>query len=315
MALVILAAPYCVQLALIQEAWAREPAPVIEAAGEPGLSASSAKEMEARIVRLERLLENQTLIEMAMRMDSLQNEVQQLLGQMEEQSHTMGQLKKRQRDLYLDIDQRLRQMEEASAKAAAAAESAAMGNSMSGGIMPGGTMLGGNVLGASAPTVSAPDASMPAMGAAAMLTPGAEVTSAAQDTVAPVDPLQERTDYERAFNLLKEGRYDLAATAFKTFVQTYPKGQFADNAQYWLGEASYVQRQFKIALAEFEKVVNNYPTSPKRADALLKMGYTYQELEQYDKARLSLNNVIMTYPNTTAASLAQKRLQDLKRFQ
>lgn len=320
MALVILAAPYCVQLALIQEAWAREPAPVIEAAGEPGLSASSAKEMEARIVRLERLLENQTLIEMAMRMDSLQNEVQQLLGQMEEQSHTMGQLKKRQRDLYLDIDQRLRQMEEASVKAAAAAESTAAGGSVFGGTMPGGnvpggTMLGGNVLGASAPTASAPDTSMPAMGAAATLTPGAEMTSAVQDTVAPIDPLQERTDYERAFNLLKEGRYDLAATAFKTFVQTYPKGQFADNAQYWLGEASYVQRQFKIALTEFEKVVNNYPTSPKRADALLKMGYTYQELEQYDKARLSLNNVIMTYPNTTAASLAQKRLQDLKQFQ
>ncbi|MBN4079560.1 tol-pal system protein YbgF, partial [Beggiatoa alba] len=99
------------------------------------------------------------------------------------------------------------------------------------------------------------------------------------------------------------------------FVQTYPNGFFADNAQYWLGEANYVQRRFDVALSEFDKVVKNHPTSPKRADALLKMGFTYQELGQYDKARLSLNTVIMNYPDSTAASLAQKRLQDIKQFQ
>ena len=89
---------------------------------------------------------------------------------------------------------------------------------------------------------------------------------------------------------------------------------FADNAQYWLGEANYVQRHFEVALSEFGKVVSEHPSSPKRADALLKMGYTYQELKQYDKARSSLNEVVMSYPNTTAASLAKKRLQDLKQF-
>ena len=141
---------------------------------------------------------------------------------------------------------------------------------------------------------------------------GVPVTAAPAPATAEVDPQAEHDDYEHAFNLLKEGRYDLAVAAFKTFVQKYPNGRYTDNAQYWLGEANYVQRNFKAALAEFEKVVNNFPDSPKRPDALLKMGYTYQELGDNDKARLALNSVRMNYPDTTAARLASKRLQELK---
>jgi tol-pal system protein YbgF len=276
MALVILAAP-----SFVSDAMAREPAPVIEASG--AASASKSAALEKRLARIERLLENQTLVDLVTRMDTLQGELQELFGQMEEQTHSIEQLKKRQRDLYLDIDRRLRQAEEARAS------------------MPAAPVGGGSVFGG-----AVPDAPASSSG-----TIPADTSVGAQ---ADTDLQQERGDYERAFNLLKEGRYDLAVAAFKTFVQKYPRGHFSDNAQYWLGEANYVQRHFKVALSEFEKVVKGFPASPKRADALLKMGYTYQELGQYDKARLSLNEVVMSYPNTTAASLAKKRLQDLKQL-
>lgn len=290
MALVVLAAP-----SFVSDVAARTPAPVIEASGEAGASAPAAGKLEKRLQRLERLLENQTLVDLMTRIDSLQNEVQQLVGQMEEQNHNMEQLKKRQRDLYLDIDRRLRDMESARAS------------------MPSAPASGGSVFGGAAP--------VPAMGSGAShstsagASPSAADSSTTSGAASDVDPQLERAAYERAFNLLKEGRYDLAVAAFKTFVQSYPQGRFTDNAQYWLGEANYVQRHFKVALNEFDKVVKNFPRSPKRADALLKMGYTYQELGQNDKARMSLNEVVMSYPNTTAARLAQKRLQDLKQFQ
>lgn len=282
MALVILAAP-----CFVFDVAAREPAPVIEASGD--LSTSRSVALEKRIEKLERLLENQTLVDLVMRMDSLQNEIQQLSGRTEEQAHNIEQLKNRQRDLYLDIDRRLRQAEQARAST----PSAPAAGSVFGEVMPDGGVPGG-VSGQPAVSSAMPDVSA--------------------GTQAGVDPQQERDDYERAFNLLKEGRYDLAVAAFKTFVQKYPRGQFSDNAQYWLGEANYVQRHFQVALAEFEKVIKDYPASPKRADALLKMGYTYQALGQHDKARLSLNDVVMNHPNTTAASLAKKRLQDLKQL-
>ena len=104
-------------------------------------------------------------------------------------------------------------------------------------------------------------------------------------------------------------------TAFKQFVKTYPQGHYVSNAQYWLGEAKYALRDFQSALIEFEKVVKEYPTSPKRADAMLKMGYAYQELGKLDDAQASLLEVTKNYPNSTAANLAQIRLQELKRRQ
>jgi len=275
------------------------PAPVIEASTQPSVPAETVKALESRLAHVERLLENRTLVDMALALESLQRENQQLLGQLEEQTYELERLKKRQRDLYLDVDRRLAQLEAAQQAKAAAGASAAPVAPVTGTAAP----LGGEL--ATVGVTAASVATAAAVSASATTGPTAEAV------VAEVDPQREHDDYERAFNLLKEGRYDLAVAAFKTFVQTYPKGSYTDNAQYWLGEANYVQRNFKAALAEFERVVNNFPDSPKRPDALLKMGYTYQELGDNDKARLSLNSVRMNYPDTTAARLASKRLQEL----
>lgn len=261
-------------------AWAREaPAPVVEASD----GAAAGKSLEARVVRIERFLENQTLVEMATRLDSLQQEVDRLLGRIDEQNHEMEGLKKRQRDLYLDVDSRIRQLEEARASAPAIAPSATIGV-----IVP-----------APAPITAPP--------AVSTGSPTPNGTAAEQ-----ADSAAERAAYERAFELLKQGRYDLAVAAFKAFVDTYPQGRYAGNAQYWLGEANYVQRNFQAALTEFGKVVDGFPGSDKRPDAMLKLGYTYQELGQNDQARATLSNVVSSYPNSTAARLATKRLQDLK---
>lgn len=269
-------------------AWSREaPAPVVDASD----SAAATKSIEARLVRIERLVENQTLVDMSTRLDSLQQELDRLLGKLDEQNHELEGLKKRQRDLYLDVDTRLRQLEQARAALPAPAVSTV------GGVVP----------------VPMPITAPPAVSTGIVPVPGVAVT--APDTaVEQPDPAIERGAYERAFELLKQGRYDLAMAAFKAFVETYPKGQYADNAQYWLGEANYVQRNFQAALTEFGKVVDGFPSSDKRPDAMLKQGYTYQELGQNDKARATLSNVISSYPNSTAARLATKRLQDLKQL-
>jgi len=80
-----------------QPSWARNtPAPVVDATGSGGSGSSSSSSLEARLSRLE----NQTLLDLMERMDRLQNEVQRMLGEMEEQAHNMDSLNKRQRDLY-----------------------------------------------------------------------------------------------------------------------------------------------------------------------------------------------------------------------
>lgn len=67
--------------------------------------------LEDRLAKLERMAENQPLLEIMKRLDSLQAEVQRLRGEMDVQLHEMQGIKDRQRDLYVDIDRRLKQLE------------------------------------------------------------------------------------------------------------------------------------------------------------------------------------------------------------
>jgi tol-pal system protein YbgF len=124
----------------------------------------------------------------------------------------------------------------------------------------------------------------------------------------PVPGGSDRDNYQVAFELLKEERYDMAATAFKQFLIAFPDSELADNAQYWLAESYYASDKFEQALTDFEVVINNYPRSRKVPDALLKMGYCNYSLRRWDAARVMLSRVQADYPETTAARLAGQYL-------
>ncbi|MFQ6006468.1 MAG: tol-pal system protein YbgF [Woeseia sp.] len=125
----------------------------------------------------------------------------------------------------------------------------------------------------------------------------------------PVPGGSDRDNYQAAFELLKEQRYEPAAMAFQQFLVSYPDSQLADNAQYWLAESYYVTQKYDEALGEFEKVIKSYPTSRKVPDALLKVGYCNYELERWNESRKALGRVQAEYPDTTAARLAEQRLK------
>ena len=223
-------------------------------------------ENEKRIIRLEKLVEGQGLVDLYLHLETLQQEVQQLRGEVEVQTNSIEGLKQRQRDLYLDIDRRLRQLE--SGVVAQLKKSTAV-------------------------------------------TPVAPTKGAAATSPAVSDPVAEETAYRAAFKLLKEGRYAPATSRFRAFLAKYPGSAYADNAQYWLGEVSYVTRAYEQAITEFNKVLNNYPNSTKHADALLKQGYCYYELKNFAKANETLAAVTARYPHSTAARLAEKRSKQM----
>lgn len=142
-------------------------------------------------------------------------------------------------------------------------------------------------------------------------TPGAE-SGAGEPGVAlglPVPGGTDQTNYQAAFELLKEQQYEQAAAAFGQFLASYPDSQLADNAQYWLAESYYVTDDFDRALAEFQVVIDRHPRSRKVPDALLKIGYCNYELEQWPEAKVALSEVQASYPDTTAARLADQRLK------
>ncbi len=116
-------------------------------------------------------------------------------------------------------------------------------------------------------------------------------------------------DYRVAVELVKTGNHDDAVAALRSFLSKYPRHDYADNAQYWLGEAFYAHKDYAQALTEFRNVIQTYPRGNKVPDALLKVGYCYQALNQTEKARAVLEQVVNLYPKTEPAALAAKRLE------
>ncbi|MBL4711009.1 MAG: tetratricopeptide repeat protein, partial [Gammaproteobacteria bacterium] len=189
-----------------------------------------------RIQRIERMLNANVLRGQMQTVQSLQEEIAALREQVEQQEYELDSMKQRQRNLYLDIDRRINNVE-----------------------------TGGRGRVKTSSPVPPPNSSM-------------------NKKVVPVSVAGNSDGqqvYSKAFALLKEGQYKQSITAFESFKKTYPDSKYADNAQYWLGEANYVSRAYKKALEAFQQLIARYPESTKNAGARLKIGYVSPDLNNH----------------------------------
>ena len=251
-----------------------------------------ARDLDERLKRIERLIGSEGLLKLFEEVESLGTEVRELRGQIEVQAHTIEQLNQRQRQLYLDTDQRLQRIESAPPVQAASPSPQ--------------------------PSVPAASAQTPASRTTDATVPMPEPAPAASGTTGTtattgVDPFAEQQAYQGAFDLLKSGRYEDAAVAFKQFIAEYPTGSYADNALYWLGETYYITRRFAESVQEFQRLVAQHPNSQKLTHALLKIGYAHDELGNRAEAERVLGELIARYPQSAAAGLARKRLVSIRR--
>jgi tol-pal system protein YbgF len=244
--------------------------------------------IEARVARLERILEAGGLLDLIDRMNQLQAQVQRLQGQLDMQGHALDEIRERQRQLAGGPERRSTQSKPPGA-------AAPTGEAPPPGLSPPGPAAGvgpPETGSAAPPATPVPSRRMPA-------------------TAGPPAELGEQESYERALGLLRDRRYGEAATAFQAYLQAYPQGEYAANAAYWLGEVDYVGGQPDEALAAFRKVLDDYPESSKVPDAMLKIGMIHADRGRTQEARQVLETLVSQYPDTTAARLAQERLQKL----
>ena len=117
--------------------------------------------------------------------------------------------------------------------------------------------------------------------------------------------------YDKAFNLLRAGRYRHAVAAFQAFLQAHPHDKRAARAQYWVAETDYVERDYPSAEQAFKALVDGYPQSKRVPNALLKMGYIAKWQGHPNKARTTWKGLIARYPGTMAAQVARNSLTNL----
>lgn len=119
--------------------------------------------------------------------------------------------------------------------------------------------------------------------------------------------------YNEAQNLFMAGRIAESIDQFLNFILSYPQHTLTDNAQYWIGEAYYSQKDYQKAALEFKKAADNYPTENKAPDALLKVAFSYLELNNKEKALEVLKLLMERYPLSEAAAKAKVRMQELQK--
>lgn len=229
---------------------------------------------------------------LVLQVQELQDEVRMLRGRLEEANTEIENLKRRQRDQYLDLDQRISDLRNG--------QPVQPGTPQEPGVSPSE---------ASAAAADVPEVRPPMETESAVAGIGQPQV---ESQAAPASAEDEKAAYDRAFQALKELRYADAAEEFQSFLSQYPNSEFADNAQYWLGESYYVTRNYDIALTAFQTLLDRFPDSPKAPDALLKVGYTHYELEQWDSARAALTQVQELYPDSTLSRLAENRLRSMR---
>jgi len=229
--------------------------------------------------------EESSTLNVLAQVESLQQELQELRGKVEEQNYLIQQLKEQQKQLYLDLDSRLSHQ--------------AKTNQENGS----GISLDGIE---TAPT--------PAREAATTFPerPGMQVPVSSQSTLTPIPSDEERQveerTYQSAYRLIQKRDYDSALMAFKSLLKSFPEGKYAPNAHYWLGEIYFAKNELDLAAKSFEYVFQHYAYHPKAADALLKLGYVEYAKQEWSRSKNLLSQVKLQFPGSTSAQLADARL-------
>lgn len=140
--------------------------------------------------------------------------------------------------------------------------------------------------------------------------PPPAVPEARRPTLLPEEVAKK--DYEEAMAMMDQKDYRGAIGRFKEFLKKHPKSEYADNAQYWIGEGHYALREFDQAILEFDAVRRQYPRGDKVPAALLKLGFAFAELGDRVDARLILRELIDRYPESEEALKARQKLRTLE---
>ena len=224
---------------------------------------------------------NQALVDLFRDVEQIKADLGKLRGQYEVLTYELEQAQKRQRDLYLDLDSRLRKLESAPGAGAAPAS--------------------GLPAGADAATAAAagPSGSPATTLAGASATPGRLGAS---------DMASEQRAYDVALEQFKSGNFASAIAGFQSFVKSYPKSPLAPSALYWAGNAQYAQKEFRAAIATQRQLIAAYPDSQKVPDALLNIASCQTELGDAPGAKRSLQDIVARYPTSEAAAKARQRL-------
>lgn len=129
-------------------------------------------------------------------------------------------------------------------------------------------------------------------------------------TMTRITPSQYKQRYIDALSHYQNGEYDLSISGFSHLVVGDPNNTLADNSQYWLAECYYSKKNYKRTVVELEKVFT-YPGTDKDDDAQLKLGHTFLNMGDIDRARKEYQRLVEYFPGSEFIPKAKDALRQL----
>ncbi|HYC14937.1 MAG TPA: tol-pal system protein YbgF, partial [Stellaceae bacterium] len=251
-------------------------------------------------------------LNLEIRVGRIEDQMRTLTGQIEETNHKIDQLTHRLEQLQSDLEFRLSQVEQGGGQSGAAppqrpGAQAAPQTSQAPPARSGAPQL--------RPPPSDPAAPRPtndagvlgnlrvpqgqdqaaAPGSAPVLTPPPPPPPGSETASLP--PGSSTLDqYNYAFGLLRQARYEEAEQALRSFIQRNPSDPLAASAQYWLGESFYARKDYTQAASAFAECYEKYPKGTKAPDSLLKLGMSLANLGQKENACRAFQRLDRDFP-------------------
>ena len=225
---------------------------------------------------------------MVAQVQALSDEIRTLRDQVDVLENELDETRQRQKDLYDDLDARLRKIEPPMATGTGSDDGTSVSDE--------GTAIDSET----AEPSEEVSGEIPV-----------EIPTEADEAV--VDPTVVREIYDDAFRTLRQGKYEDSIIKFKALIQNHPESELVDDSLYWIAEANYVTKNFDVALPVFEQIIRDYSENRRAPEAMLKIGYIYYDQQNYEQAQNYLLEVIDRFPASRSAFSARRRLDKMER--
>ena len=123
------------------------------------------------------------------------------------------------------------------------------------------------------------------------------------------DQIQKSPEYlyQQGYEAMKAGESTKARELFSAFLAQHPKHNLAANAQYWIGETYYSEKNYELAVLEFQEVIKNFPDKDKAPAAMLKQGMAFRELGDTKSAAYIFRKLVDEHPKSEEARIAKEK--------
>jgi tol-pal system protein YbgF len=136
-----------------------------------------------------------------------------------------------------------------------------------------------------------------------------------QQVFAQITPGDPEQLFAVAYNDYSRGNDTLALSEFQQYIETYPDSEMADNAQYWIAEILFAQKNYQDSVDAYVRVFNISPRGDKAVIALYKRALALEEMGRRDDAVAQLKAIAKAYPKRPESEMAKQRLREWRQTQ